>query len=119
MYDVTLTVGNIYGCTDSITIGSSVNVGIEDIIGQNDMAVYPNPASDVLNVVFNAKANDRSEYMIKDAVGNLVETRSISAQPGVNNFEIDVTQLSGGSYVLILRNGNHELPIQFVINRNQ
>lgn len=117
-YNVTLTVGNIYGCTDSITINSSVNVGIAELLEENGYAVYPNPANQTLNVSFNAVETGLADYTIFDATGKQMLNESFPANFGLNQIEVDVTQLSTGSYVLILANGKQELPLQFVVSRN-
>lgn len=116
-YDVTLVVTNIYGCSDTITRTSGVNVGIEEFTNKQGFVVYPNPTQDVLNVVIEASKRSIINMKVVDAIGKTVMTKSLNISVGLNQTTLDVTQLEVGSYVLLLQTGNEQLTQPFVVSR--
>jgi PKD repeat protein len=117
VYDVTLVVTNIYGCADTITRTSAVNVGVEEIAIDQGITVYPNPAQEVLNIVLNSMKNGTAIIEVIDAVGKTVLTESIRVSVGLNKTVLELTQLEAGSYVLLLQTGNEQLTQPFVVSR--
>lgn len=116
-FDVTLVVTNIYGCTDSITIGSSVNVGISDFDEIESFKLYPNPVDEILNVSFRSVYHGKGEYFILDSEGKRVQTDLFSTDKGENSFAINVAQLNAGSYVMLFRIDDKEASLNFVVSR--
>ena len=66
----------------------------------NDLRIFPNPTSDVLNVKFNNSATLIETATICDISGRLVMNATIA------NQTIDVKSLAAGSYLLILKDEN-------------
>lgn len=64
-----------------------------------DLAVYPNPASEKLNVTFEAQGDD---YLIQvtDLQGRVVLSESHSNLSGSQNLEVNTSNLSSGNYLL-------------------
>lgn len=64
-----------------------------------DLAVYPNPASEKLNVTFEAQGGD---YLIQvtDLQGRVVLSESHSNLSGSQNLEVNTSNLSSGNYLL-------------------
>ncbi len=114
-YNVTLWVTNVYGCTDSIILGSSVNVGISELTNDLQAMVYPNPASDWIELAVYSAENRAVSCWVLDATGKLVLDQQIQLSPGINNNRFDLTQLVRGSYVLKLRTNNDEHSFPFVL----
>lgn len=114
-YAVTLWVSNIYGCSDSITIGSSVNVGVPNINAQDGIHVYPNPVQDVMNLNVLADGKTNLLLVLLDATGRKVFEELIQISGGTNVHTVDLTQLDAGTYVLSLTmNGETStIPIVF------
>ncbi|MCB0754580.1 MAG: T9SS type A sorting domain-containing protein [Flavobacteriales bacterium] len=117
-YDVSLVVTNIYGCSDSITKTSSVNVGLQDVPDAVGFSVYPNPVSESLNVSFEANEAKVASYTIVDLRGRPVQHGTLNVVSGKNKSVVDVTQLASGSYVLSLQIGNTEVQTHFVVSAN-
>ena len=115
-YQVTLWVTNVYGCSDSITIPSKVNVGIMDVSEEIGFKVYPNPVQDQLNVVFTAKEPVEGGYLLIDISGKVVRSSSVAVLAGSNQFQVDVTQLDHGSYVLLFDLGDQKVSYPFVVS---
>lgn len=114
-YMVTLIVSNQYGCSDTIRIGSSVNVGIEELTEKEASLLFPNPSDGRMTLMHHFA---KPQQVVLDVVatdGTLVHRESFSASAGINRKDLDLTQLSPGNYVLELRTGEFERSHQFVI----
>lgn len=84
-----------------------VDIGITDINENNPDAlvqIYPNPASHELAVVLTNK-NDlkTNQYVILNAVGQVVKEASFDRDGTFNSFLVDVSHLSNGVYYLRLQ----------------
>lgn len=101
-------VTNSYGCvvtSDMIT----VNVGVEEIAMEDQLNIYPNPVTDVLNVQWN-NTNESATLSIRDLSGRLV----LSERAANGNAALDLSQLSSGNYILELQMGDRALRKQVV-----
>jgi hypothetical protein len=78
--------------------GSELGISEENKI---DITVFPNPASDVVNMNFDAKGGDYS-IAIMDMTGKVVKTVSYKNLVGVQNLAIDVANLKPGAYLINL-----------------
>jgi hypothetical protein len=70
------------------------------------LAAYPNPMSDQLSVVFHAVESGSATVYIHDLAGRLVIDRAVTAQQGANKFEMSVTSLVPGSYLMTVTTGS-------------
>jgi hypothetical protein len=82
--------------TDAFLIEAVAGV---DEIGAANFTVYPNPASDVLNVSFEAMSADY-EVAILDLQGRTVASKSLQALNGAQTVEFPVSDLAKGSYIV-------------------
>ena len=82
---------------DNVTFGEG-SLGTDDIRKVQKLAVYPNPAVDVLNIKSNAKV---LSYEIYDLTG-----RKVGA--GNNSDKVNVSNLSKGNYIIniVTKDGN-------------
>ena len=72
------------------------NVGInENVI--NNVSIYPNPTSDVLNISTNS--NDLSELIIKDITGKVVLNQNFNSK-----IIINTENYAKGVYIIDVRN---------------
>ena len=75
---------------------------IDDVNAIN-MNVYPNPATDNVNVAFEA-AGDYT-ITITDMAGRVVSTNAMSNLSGAQNIAIPVADLMSGNYIISVANG--------------
>ncbi len=96
-------VNNVVVANDSTTI---INVqldslvGIEDITPQTQVFIYPNPVEDIINI--------RLAEMSKEIV--LINSSGIAVSkivPTSKNSQLDVSRLSKGMYLLVIRFEEH------------
>lgn len=98
-----------YSNVFSFTTGTSVGINIP---GQNDEVsfakVYPNPASHFLNVSVSATRSINATITMKNILGEVVYTSQKQFDGRLNNFDIDVSSFSKGSYFIGLKTENGE-----------
>jgi hypothetical protein len=77
-------------------------VGVEEHILESSLNVYPNPASDLINIQLDQKNNLPTEIRIIDLNGKQVLSES-SVRLGHAAYQLNVSELKAGTYVLELR----------------
>jgi len=76
----------------------------ENIVAQNNISVYPNPASDFANLSFESTGN--AIVKIIDMNGRIILEKNISASSGKVSEKIDLSNCSKGVYVVSVQNEN-------------
>ena len=83
-----------------VTVDSAV--GLEEIDGLNDLSIYPNPSSDVLNITIDlSEAMDASIEMF-DVTGRMVFNKNLNSIVGRTVEQLNVNGLASGLYDLHL-----------------
>lgn len=75
------------------------SVGTEDV-QLSQVATYPNPVSDELNVVFNQTLQEELVINIYSVSGVIVSTQSFQSNSGVNTISFNVSGLASGLYLV-------------------
>lgn len=79
-----------------------------EVSTKNDIIIYPNPATDFLNVT---KVSNKASYKIYSLVGKLVSNGIVTSQ------KIDVSSLAKGVYIISISDiGNEVLNTKFIKN---
>lgn len=80
----------------------SDGVNVTELNNQNiHFAMMPNPTTDKVRVQFSSDASQNVAYEIRDINGKLVKVSNIGNQPqGQVTFEVDVRDLSAGTYMM-------------------
>ena len=82
------------------------NVSVEDVAYNSDnIAVYPNPANDQLNVQLIFAESNAVNIELLDLSGKMVASPNKNQAISPNQFTLDVTDLSNGIYILKVTNG--------------
>jgi hypothetical protein len=79
----------------------NINISSTAYVEENELAassVFPNPASDVINVSF--EANGDYEIAIYDLQGRVIVSQSLKSLSGTQNVEFPVNDLAKGSYIV-------------------
>lgn len=82
--------------TDAFSIDGVA--GIEESF-ETSFNVYPNPASDVVNVAFEANNADYTVSMV-DFQGRVISTQTLSSLSGAQTIAIPVSEVAKGSYIV-------------------
>ncbi len=80
----------------AIRMNMGANVGINENVA-NEVSIYPNPTSDVLNISTNS--NDLSELTVKDITGKIVLNQKFN-----NKITISTENYSKGVYLINVKN---------------
>lgn len=81
---------------------SAIRVVTHNKVGEQTIALYPNPTYNVLNISFSEAISNTMQYDIIDALGRVVAQGILTA--GQNNTQISTDFLSSGTYSLRLNN---------------
>ncbi|MBT1696496.1 PKD domain-containing protein [Fulvivirgaceae bacterium PWU4] len=66
---------------------------------------YPNPAKDILNVEWVAPGKTAVSFMLVDAFGKKMLENNVLSADGLNHFQLDVSGLQSGIYLLVFSDG--------------
>ena len=66
--------------------------------------ISPNPTTDIATIVFSSPNSAKTIAQITDMLGNIIITKEIDAQEGLNFTKIDLKKYQNGIYILTLRN---------------
>lgn len=95
---------------DMVSYSSIVPVKIETTVTN---LLWPNPATDKVQVSFNAEKQNNSFYTISNALGSVVKTEKLSLKKGANNCFVSLQGLPAGVYQLSIPQDNAKQPICF------
>lgn len=121
MYALTVTDSHNCFAFDSVYVKKNVPkdtteiIPPEDTTGINDfllseVAVYPNPGKDVVNIDFNGASTNDCRIMVARVSGQIIY---VSAQTS-DIMKIDVTDWAQGIYLIRITNGNNSRIVKFV-----
>jgi serine protease len=101
-YKITLKVKDAYGCEDTLSkmvLVQTITGNLNTQFDENDVALYPNPVSNNLNVRFNLNTTNLVSFVIYDLPGKEVYS---STEMEIKNkgFEIDLSKLTSGVYFI-------------------
>lgn len=87
--------------TRSVYLGT---LGTNEIVKET-FAIYPNPATDLLNVT---KVSNKARYEIHNAVGQIVKSGEI------NDNQVRIAELIKGSYIITIKDKDISQSIKFI-----
>lgn len=82
-----------------------INTGLENT-EESGIGIYPNPAGEILFISLDRKTVGRIEVVLNDFTGRTIRRQILGEllTPGI--YEIDVSAMNRGVYLLTLRNGS-------------
>ena len=100
---ITLIQNSVDGCSDSsqttIHIGA---VSVEEASIEDRLKVYPNPADDFLNVVYEHQGSEEVKMEVLEINGRLIWTSDIRDGGGKYEHQIDLRTYPAGTYMFRL-----------------
>ena len=114
---VTVTDG-ICETTDEIIINVDYCSGLVVVKDVVDISVYPNPAKDVLNIMISSSNKEDVEFIIYDAIGQVVYRNKVVTENGNNLFNVDLSNKADGIYFIKFNNSVNNQLIRFVKSGN-
>ena len=77
----------------SRTIGGKLNIS----------KMYPTPTTDKVAVDFQTAAEGTIQILVSDILGRVIKSDKMDVETGLNHLDLDVTNLSSGSYFLTIQ----------------
>jgi hypothetical protein len=87
-------------------------VGVDEDLTENNIYVYPNPASDHLTIDFRNKTHLDNEVEIFDVVGKNIIAEKINANSG----KINIASLENGIYIMRIKSNDKVFSKKFIKN---
>lgn len=79
------------------------------------MTVFPNPVQDVINLNINAQEQHTdATLMITNITGQVVDQRQVNLLSGANTFDINVSDMPTGVYIVSIESETHQSVTKFV-----
>lgn len=99
---------NSFGCSDTAELRIDLApLSVEESGLIAGISVYPNPTSDLVNIEGYNGQNRPLDYRLTDAVGRSLQTGIL--QPGEVREVLNLNQLSGGVYFLVVQGNNTQV----------
>ena len=92
--------------------------GVEEQEAVNPMTatrVYPNPASDVLNIEVNASQASEMSISVYNIMGQNVMNQNVNITTGVNTRSISTSELNSGIYFVTVKANGFENTMKFIV----
>lgn len=101
---------------DMVVDGNSA-VGVNELLNQeNDFAVYPNPAVNELNLLFNRSVSNLAEVKIYALSGKLISSQTLQNTAN-KTFTLDTTNLESGIYLVEVESDGEIAKQRFVVEK--
>ena len=78
-------------------------VSIKEIENINDLTIYPNPASDKVNVTFNTSTPDNFDITIYNVTGQVVYKETLNNFIGSYHNELNIADFAQGVYLMTIK----------------
>ncbi len=114
-YTVTLTVSNICG-TDSSSQSLEISclVGVDPLLSNLDVSLYPNPNQGRFQVTFSDLRQD-ADLQVYDMTGKEVFRKAVENPNGSHEEIIDLGEVSQGVYFFRLQVGDYQMTKRLVV----
>lgn len=81
-----------------------------------ELSSFPNPFNDKLNLTIESSIEGHGTLQVLNSVGSLVFSKDLSSiSAGVQNMEIDLSNLAPGAYKLMLKMENHPVKVNRIV----
>jgi len=85
---------------------SCLTVGIEEAFSAADINVFPNPAGDVVNLIFNSSKGESLQVLLTDNLGRTVRSFNWLVNAGNNRKSLNIEDVPSGAYVIRIANSD-------------
>ncbi|MBR6227423.1 MAG: T9SS type A sorting domain-containing protein [Bacteroidales bacterium] len=93
-------------------------LGISENPAVNPMTatrVYPNPATDVLNIEVNASQASEMSISVFNIMGQNVMNQTVSINTGINTRPVSISELNSGVYFVTVKANGFENTMKFIV----
>ncbi|MFN5621519.1 MAG: FG-GAP-like repeat-containing protein [Flavobacteriales bacterium] len=97
-----------FACTSDRVEVQAIVIGVDEITSVTNMEIYPNPATDLVNISFGSLVSNVMQTRVIDQTGRVVSTQQFSCSTGANTHQLNVADLAAGVYQLQMTVGNQQ-----------
>jgi hypothetical protein len=101
----------------TVNVIDESSVGVAEFEEFNDFSLYPSPANDIVYIRYEGSSNTILQLSIRDLQGRIVAMSAESQQVGNNLYELNVSNLSNGSYFIEALSDGYRSVRQFEVMR--
>ena len=83
----------------------------------NELSIYPNPATDNVNINFSTITSNQVEIVITNIIGEIIETVSINSKIGNNIAQLNTNDYPKGHYFVSINSNNQITTSKFIVNK--
>lgn len=105
--------GNSVLYVDNLSLDALITSAPDEVSENISFDIYPNPASEIVNMNINNRSNEEMEINIYDVIGNLVKSMALKQ----NQTAINIEDLSNGVYVVSLKSKDITTNRKLIIQR--
>lgn len=94
-----------------------ISSGIKNITKDNlnsNLFLFPNPASDLINLEYLLQTNDNLNISVFNTIGQVIYSTNSKAKAGTNKMTLDISNLSTGIYIVQLQGNTVSKSIKFI-----
>ncbi len=88
---------------------TTVSVGLNNVLNESYLEIYPQPAADVVNVEYIANTSADVQYSLYDMRGVKVAQGETQSVIGSNRLQLQLSNLPSGVYVFTMTDGHAQL----------
>ncbi|HNP48463.1 MAG TPA: CotH kinase family protein [Bacteroidia bacterium] len=111
----TVVVTDLHGCTATDSTMLTVINAVDNPDAVVAWLVYPNPAKDKINVLFETVRSESCIISLTDIQGRVVESRSAKLAGGQNREQLKLTNVSKGFYLLHIEAGTFSKTVKVLV----
>ncbi len=107
----TIIIEDSNGCAQAEVLTGTIAcpVGLEDVLAQNSLSIYPNPTSNQFQVEFDLLATNMVQLTVQNILGQAVYQTEQTLLNGAYQHSIDMSDLASGVYLLSISVGEERL----------
>ncbi|MBK7853433.1 MAG: CotH kinase family protein [Bacteroidetes bacterium] len=106
---------DVHGCTATDSTVVTITIGIDHPDAVVAWLVYPNPAHDKLNLLFEAVHGERCKVLLTDLQGRVTKENNAQLLAGQNKMQIDLSDCAKGFYLLHIDAGSFTKTVKVVV----
>lgn len=100
---------------DYYIINISSATGISENNFVQNLSIFPQPASEQLNISFNSNTSEQLNLKLFDITGKIILQQTFKSVSGQNHFNINTSDLENGIYMITLGNEQHSITNKILI----
>ena len=88
----------------------------EPVAVETTVSIFPNPVQGQATISFNVNGNAAVSYQVYDLMGRMVKSEALgSYTEGEHQVSVNMSDLSAGSYIMRVSQGNSSSCVKFVV----